>query len=37
VVATIVDVPEVDEEKCKEIAEKELGVKFRGRRYNIVG
>ena len=37
VVATIVDVPEVDEEKCKEIAEKELGVKFRERRYNIVG
>jgi len=37
VVATIVDVPEVDEEKCKEIAEKELGVKFRERRYNVVG
>ena len=37
VIATIVDVPEVDEEKCKEIAEKELGVKFRERRYNVVG
>ena len=37
VVVTIVDVPEVDEEKCKEIAEKELGVKFRERRYNVVG
>ncbi len=37
VVATIVDVPEVDEEKCKEIAEKELGVKFRERKYNVVG
>lgn len=37
VAVTIVDVPEVDEEKCKEIAEKELGIKFRGRRYNVVG
>lgn len=37
VVATIVDVPEVDEEECRKIAEKELGVKFRERRYNIVG
>ncbi len=27
----------VDEEKCKEITEKDFGVKYRARRYNIVG
>ncbi|MBI3814356.1 MAG: YchF/TatD family DNA exonuclease [Nitrospinae bacterium] len=37
VTATIVDVPEVNEAECRRIAEKELGVKFRVRRYNVVG
>lgn len=37
VTATIVDVAEVDEAECLRIAEKELGVKFRVRRYNVVG
>jgi TatD DNase family protein len=37
VTATIVDVPEADEAECRRIAEKELGVKFRVRRYNVVG
>lgn len=37
VTATIVDMPEVDEEECKRIAEKELKVKFRVRRCNVVG
>ncbi len=34
---TCLDIPEVDIERCKEIAEKELGVDFRLRRYNVVG
>ncbi len=29
--------PGVDEEKCKEISENDFGVKYRPRRYNIVG
>ncbi len=37
VTATIVDVPEADEAECRRISEKELGVKFRVRRYNVVG
>ncbi|MCM8781439.1 MAG: TatD family nuclease-associated radical SAM protein [Candidatus Omnitrophica bacterium] len=34
---TCVDIPEVDIERCKLIAEKELGVVFRRRKYNVVG
>ncbi|OGV96725.1 MAG: radical SAM protein [Nitrospinae bacterium RIFCSPLOWO2_02_FULL_39_110] len=37
VTATIVDMPEVDEEECRRITEKELKVKFRVRRCNVVG
>ena len=29
--------PGVDEAKCEELSEKELGAKFRARRYNLVG
>jgi len=29
--------PEVDKEECRRVAEKELKVKFRVRRYNVVG
>ena len=37
VTASIVGLPNIDVEKCKNIAEKELGVKFRLRPYNEVG
>ncbi|MEK6591007.1 MAG: TatD family hydrolase [Nitrospinota bacterium] len=37
VVATIVDTPDVNEKECQRIAEKELGVKFRKRKYNVIG
>ena len=36
VVVTVVDLPEVDIQKCKRIAEK-LGASFRVRHYNVVG
>lgn len=34
---TCLDVPEADIKRCRQIAEKELGVEFRLRRYNVVG
>ncbi len=34
---TCLDIPEADTERCKVIAEKELGVNFRLRRHNVVG
>lgn len=34
---TCLDIHEVDVEKCRAIAEKELGVTFRLRKYNVVG
>ena len=37
VTASVVGLPNLDVERCKEIAEKELGVKFRLRPYNEVG
>ena len=37
VAVTFVTVPGVDVERCKEIAEKELGVKYRVREYGKVG
>jgi TatD DNase family protein len=37
VVATSVRVPEVDIQKCKKLAEDELGVHFRVREFNVVG
>jgi TatD family-associated radical SAM protein len=37
VIATVVDHPEVDVMKCRQIAEEELGVEFRLRAYNLVG
>ena len=37
VVATVVRVPEVNVQKCEEIAVKELGAKFRVREFNVVG
>lgn len=35
--ATVVTLPGIPVERCREIAEKELGVKFRAREYNEVG
>jgi TatD DNase family protein len=35
--ATVVTLPGVPVDRCREIAEKELGVKFRAREYNEVG
>lgn len=35
--ATVVTLPGVPVERCREIAEKELGVRFRAREYNEVG
>jgi TatD DNase family protein len=37
VIATVVDHPEVDVMRCRQIAEEELGVEFRLRAYNLVG
>jgi TatD DNase family protein len=37
VTATVVEIPGLDVEACRKLAEKELGVKFRIRKYNIVG
>jgi TatD DNase family protein len=37
VTASVVSYPGVDVERCREIVEKELGVKFRVREYNQVG
>jgi len=34
---TCLDIPETDVEKCRTIAEKELGTSFRLRRHNVVG
>ncbi|MCX5715848.1 MAG: YchF/TatD family DNA exonuclease [Candidatus Omnitrophica bacterium] len=34
---TCLDIPEADIEKCRALTEKELGVDFRLRRYNVVG
>ncbi len=37
VTASVVGMPDIDVERCREIVEKELGVKFRLREYNQVG
>ncbi len=37
VTASVVDLPNIDVDRCREIAEKELGVLFRLRPYNEVG
>jgi len=37
VIATIVDHPAVDVQKCRQVVEQELGVTFRLRAYNLVG
>jgi TatD DNase family protein len=37
VTATVVEIPGLDVEACRKLAEKELEVKFRIRKYNIVG
>ncbi len=37
VVATMVEIPEVDIEACRKIAEQDLGVKFKRRAYDEVG
>jgi TatD DNase family protein len=37
VIATVVDHPAVDVERCRQVAEEELGVGFRLRAYNLVG
>ncbi len=37
VIATVVDHPAVDVQRCRQIVEEELGVEFRLRAYNLVG
>lgn len=37
VTATVVTVPNLDVEKCRRVAEEELGVKFRAREYTVLG
>jgi TatD DNase family protein len=37
VIATVVDHPEVDVKRCRQVAEEELGAEFRVRAYNLVG